>query len=214
MLFRSPAYHPAAGGPGSRAAAAPRRLRIVLPALITAGLTLGLFPAVSAAAAPAITAAPAPASVSAASAVPVVSPVILAIRQSQTVTQRCLDRDLLAYINKARAAYRLPPLVEAPTLVSSANRWSIHLASSTSGTVLKHNANLGATVLDGMPGARVFGENIAAFGTGRLTAYAMLKAYLGSAQHRANILNPRFRYVGVVTRSGAKGSFNTIDFAG
>jgi uncharacterized protein YkwD len=143
-----------------------------------------------------------------------VSPAILAVRQSQTVTQVCLDRDLLAYINKARAAYRLAPLVEAPTLVTSANRWSLHLAASKPGTVLQHNTKLSVTVSAEMPGVRAFGENIAAFGTGRLTAYAMLKAYLGSAQHRANILSPRFRYAGIVTRSGATGSFNTIDFAG
>jgi uncharacterized protein YkwD len=211
MLVRSPAHHPAAVGSASRAAAAPRRRRFVLLALITAGLTLGLLPAVSAAAAPAISAAPAPASVSAASAVPVVSPVILAVRRSQPVPLVCFDRDLLAYINKARAAYRLAPLVETPTLVTSANRWSIRLAGSS---VLRHNSALSATVLAGMPGARVFGENVSRFATGKMTAYAMLKAYLGSAQHRANILNPRFKYVGIVTRSGATVSFNTIDFAG
>jgi uncharacterized protein YkwD len=207
MLFDSPAHHPVTTGSRHRGTGRPRRLTLALSALITAGLTLGMLPAMSAVAAP----VPVAEAVPAASAV---SPAILAVRQSQTVTQVCLDRDLLAYINKARAAYRLAPLVEAPTLVTSANRWSLHLAASKPGTVLQHNTKLSSTVLAGMPGVRVFGENIAAFGTGRLTAYAMLKAYLGSAQHRANILNPRFRYAGIVTRSSATGSFNTIDFAG
>lgn len=207
MLVDSLAHHLAPADRVRRGVPAPRRVKPVLCALIAAGLAWGVLPAVPAAAAQAPAVAPAPSAVSPAA----VSPAILAVRQSQPVPLVCFDRDLLAYINKARAAYRLAPLVEASALVTSANRWSLRLASDG---LLRHNAMLSATVLSSMPGARVFGENVATFGTGKMTAYAMLKAYLGSAQHRANILSPRFRFAGIVTRSGATGSFNTIDFAG
>jgi uncharacterized protein YkwD len=65
-----------------------------------------------------------------------------------------------------------------------------------------------------MHGVSTFGENIATFTTGQFSAYAMLKAYLASPGHRANILNPDYRYVGIVTRYGSTNSFNTMNFAG
>lgn len=176
-----------------------RRALRVLPLLLAAGLTLGVLPATAAA-------APAPGT-----APTIVAPAIAAVRASQPVALVCFDRDLLAYINRARAAHHLAPLVESPGLVSSADLWSSHLAA---GSTFAHNPALSATVLASMPSVHVFGENIASFTTGSMSAYAMLKAYLASPRHRANLLNPNYRYAGIVTRSGSTNSFNAINFAG
>lgn len=207
MLFRSPVppavRHVPEGRGGRRG-----RLRILLATVTAAGVAFVLLPAAPAVAAPAV--APAAPSVAA----PAVAPAVLAIRQTQAVALVCFDRDLLAYVNQARAAHHLRPLVEAPGLVRTADSWATHLAAGAPTATFQHNPNLRATVLAGMPGINTFGENIATFTTGQFSAYAMLKAYLASPGHRANILNPAYRYVGIVTRYGTTSSFNTMNFAG
>ena len=51
-----------------------------------------------------------------------------------------------------------------------------------------------------------FGENIA-WGGGRLgKPKAIVKGWMGSPEHRANILNPRFEAIGIGFRSGYPGS--------
>lgn len=210
MLFHS--LSPAVERDSGRGRPRASRRRTVLATVIAAGLALGVLPVAPAAA------GTVPASVlataSAASSALVVAPAILAVRQSQAVPLVCFDRDLLAYINKARATHGAQPLVETAGLVQSANTWSTHLAAGTSTASFQHNPKLRATVLAGMPGIHIYGENIATFRTGQLSAYAMLKVYLASPTHRANIMNPKFRYVGIVTRYGSANSFNTINFAG
>jgi uncharacterized protein YkwD len=205
MLLHAHALSDGNGGAARSTARSRRGVLRALPALLAAGLALGVLPATTAVAAEAPAAAPSAVSPSA------VAPAIAAVRDSQAVALVCFDRDLLAYINKARAAYHLAPLIEKPGLVSSANLWATHLAAGSS---FQHNPKLSATVLASMPSVHTFGENIATFTTGSMSAYAMLKAYLASPRHRANLLNPNYRYVGIVTRSGAKNSFNAINFAG
>ncbi len=191
-------------------------MRAALVAATASAVMLALAPAAAGSPSPAavpVSATPAVAVVAPATA-PAVAPVVLAIRQSQAVPLVCFDRDLLAYVNKARAAHHLAPLVETPSLVRAADGWATHLASGGSAAEFRHNPDLRATVLADMPGVRTYGENIATFTTGQFSAYAMLKAYLASPGHRANILNPDYRYVGIVTRYGTGNSFNTMNFAG
>jgi uncharacterized protein YkwD len=194
------------------AATARRGLRALLVAATAAAVMLALSPAAAGAPSPAavpLSVAPAVAAVA-----PAVAPTVLAIRESQAVPLVCFDRDLLAYVNKARAAHHLPPLVETPSLVTAADGWATHLAAGASAAEFRHNPDLRATVLTDMPGVRTYGENIATFTTGQFSAYAMLKAYLASPSHRANILNPDYRYVGIVTRHGTGNSYTTMNFAG
>jgi uncharacterized protein YkwD len=51
-----------------------------------------------------------------------------------------------------------------------------------------------------------YGENIAWGGRGRGTPKAIVKAWMHSPEHRANILNPQFESIGVGFRSGCPGS--------
>jgi uncharacterized protein YkwD len=56
-----------------------------------------------------------------------------------------------------------------------------------------------------------WGENVA---MGYPSARAVVRAWMHSAGHRANILNPRFRHFGVGLRRAADGTtFWTLDFA-
>lgn len=190
-----------------------RRLTLVAGAM-AAALSLGVAAAPAAAAAvPATAAVSAATSISTAVSTTAVS-AAAAVRLGQTTALRCFDRDLLAYINRARAAHHLRALAERPELVVIANSWAAHLASGTVTATFRHNPSLGTTLLASMPGITAYGENIASFTTGS-SAYSVLKAYLASPAHRANILSPAFRFVGIVTHAGPHGtSFNAIDFAG
>lgn len=188
-----------------------RRVFAVGAAVLTACLALSLSPAIAVAAA-----APATATAQSVSsthhAVAAVAPLV---RATQTSTLASIDRDLLAYVNKARAAHKLTPLVEQRSIVRLANVWSTHLAGGPSKSTFGHNPNLRSMVLSRMPAVRTYGENVASFTTGSYSAYAILKAYLASPSHRANILNPAYRYVGIVTHTGPDGmSYNTMNFAG
>lgn len=137
------------------------------------------------------------------------------VRATQSSRLAAIDRDLLAYVNRARAAHKLAPLTEQRSLVGLAHGWSTHLAEGAPRATFAHNPNLQSLVHSSMPAARVFGENIASFTSEWFSAYAILKAYLASPGHRANILSPNFRYVGIVTHDGPDGmSYNTMNFAG
>lgn len=189
----------------ARPRAALRRLTAAGVAALTVAAGLTLAPAAAIAATP----APAAAAVRATVAPAVVAP---KIRATQTHLQSSIDAGVLVYLNRARAAYKLAPLAPSAGLVDLANVWATHLASA--GATFGHNPSLMAMTMSRMPAVHLFGENIAAFSAG-FSAYAIVKAYLASPAHRANILNPRYRYVGIVTRTAASGtSYNAIDFAG
>ncbi|MEO7125304.1 MAG: CAP domain-containing protein [Nakamurella sp.] len=176
-----------------------RRAFVAAAVVLSACMALSVSPMAAAAAATPARAA-------------VVAPLV---RATQTSTSAAIDRDLLVYVNKARAAYKLAPLAELTSMVGLANIWSTHLAEGPSKGTFGHNPNLRPMVISRVPTVRTYGENIATFTTGSFSAYAILKAYLASPSHRANIMSPTFRYVGIVTRNGPGGrSYNTMDFVG
>lgn len=118
-----------------------------------------------------------------------------------------MEAQLLAQINVVRANRRLPVLQVAPGYMDVARRWA---ASQASRNVMQHNPNMRAQLIaSGGSQWRVLGENV---GYGR-DAGTLFRAYWNSPGHRANILNPGFRYIGIgwVTRANGTG-YNTQNF--
>jgi uncharacterized protein YkwD len=59
-----------------------------------------------------------------------------------------------------------------------------------------------------------YDENVGYVRTGSRAA-ALFRAYMNSPEHRANILDPHARYVGVWSKRSSDGfRYNTIDFVG
>jgi len=122
------------------------------------------------------------------------------------------EKALLELTNKERAKEKLPPL-EANELLFKAAR--AHSANMAKQRELNH-------VLDGKnPGTRLddvgydwmeVGENIAQ--ATDETAADIIKLWMGSELHRANIMNKDLRQVGIGIAKNAKGEvYYTQDFA-
>lgn len=115
---------------------------------------------------------------------------------------------LLDLVNMARAQQGLRPLVLTPGTTTVAAAWTQHLADSRA---LSHNGQLGRQLsMHGSSAWRVYGENV---GMGSAAdPDGLFSAYWNSPEHRANIMNGDYRYVGVaVTFTGSR-SWNTFDF--
>ena len=93
----------------------------------------------------------------------------------------------VADVNALRAAHGVPGLGVSPALVSMADGWSAHLASAGS---LSHNPDLAAQAPAGW---RLLGENV---GVGADVA-SLQAAFAASPEHYANMVDPRFREIGV-----------------
>lgn len=89
-------------------------------------------------------------------------------------------------INAERAAHGLAPLAVDGALTAGAQGWAQHLAETGQPA---HDPNIGASV----GGWTRIGENV---GTGANVGMVW-GAFMGSAQHRTNILDPAFTHVGV-----------------
>jgi uncharacterized protein YkwD len=115
---------------------------------------------------------------------------------------------LLDLVNMARAQHGLRPLVLASGTTAVAAGWTQHLADSKS---LSHNGQLGRQLSShGSRAWRVYGENV---GVGSATdPDGLFAAYWKSPEHRANILNGDYRYVGVAVVLTGSRAWNTFDF--
>src|SRR3954469_3528718 len=115
---------------------------------------------------------------------------------------------LAARINNVRRSNGLRPLVVVPGATDVARRWAWHLARVQA---LSHNPNLvGALQNAGSAAWTEIAENV---GEGSSAdPNSLFQAYMASPPHRANILDPSARYlgVGVVERAGL--AWNTLDF--
>lgn len=118
------------------------------------------------------------------------------------------DAQLISYINQARSAKGLPAVREASGLTIMSAWWSRQMNNGATGGNLKHNPNAWTQVLSyGASNRRAWGENVAKMPTGT-SAKALFDAYMASPGHRANILSPKYKYVGM----GTVGNFNTMEF--
>jgi uncharacterized protein YkwD len=115
---------------------------------------------------------------------------------------------LAARINAARRSSGLRPLVVVPGATDVARRWAWRLARAQA---LSHNPNLvRALSRAGSAAWTAIAENV---GEGSSAdPSSLFQAYMASPPHRANILDPSARYlgVGVVERAGI--AWNTLDF--
>lgn len=126
-------------------------------------------------------------------------------------TLSAYDARLLHDINDARAAHRLRPLVLAAGTTDVAHGWSCRQAASA---VLEHNPNLRVALeRHGSRSWTTYGENagVVASVSG---ADVLFGAYMNSPEHRANILDPQYRYVGIWSSRRGATRWNTIDFVG
>jgi uncharacterized protein YkwD len=125
------------------------------------------------------------------------------------------EASILGAVNSVRAAHGLPRLASDGTLIRAARSHSDRLMRTDAFTHGSFAARLAAF---GARGPR-FGENLA-WGTGsRASARSIVRAWLASPGHRANLLRPGFRRVGIGARVGTfqghgGATVVTADFAG
>jgi uncharacterized protein YkwD len=146
-----------------------------------------------------------------------------ASRAPQQVGTRAAGRAVLCLLNRARAARGLRPLRSHPRLRRAATRHSQQMARAR---FFSHTTPSGASFATRVRragygrGARgwALGENIAWGAAKRATPAAIVRDWLRSPGHRANILDRRFREIGVGIASGAPvratgpGATYTTDF--
>ncbi|KUN77044.1 RNA polymerase [Streptomyces bungoensis] len=129
---------------------------------------------------------------------------LLSATPSDTVTQ------VVALVNKERAAAGCGPLTEDPQLEQAAQGHSDDMAARG---FFDHTNPDGAD-----PGQRItaagyrwstYGENIA---QGQQTPQAVMDSWMNSPGHRANILNCAFKDIGVGVHRGTGGPWWTQDF--
>ncbi|MEQ1735693.1 MAG: cell wall-binding repeat-containing protein [Rhodoglobus sp.] len=99
--------------------------------------------------------------------------------------------EVVAQVNQHRANAGLAALVSDPTLDAAAQAWAQHLAST--GTFVHSTYDWRVSQISGA-GWTNSGENIAA---GYSTSSSVMAAWMGSAGHRANILNSSYTGIGV-----------------
>ncbi|MEU1368387.1 sigma-70 family RNA polymerase sigma factor [Streptomyces sp. NPDC005803] len=117
---------------------------------------------------------------------------------------------VVALANKERAAAGCGPLQEDAQLTDAAQRHSDDMAAR--GFFAHTNpdgADPGRRVTDSGYRWSTYGENIAA---GQQTPEAVMRSWMNSPGHRANILNCSFKDIGVGVHRGAGGPWWTQDF--
>jgi uncharacterized protein YkwD len=134
---------------------------------------------------------------------------------STTVAASATERALLAEVNRVRAARGLPALRNDWRLARAARA---HTASMLASKRFAHGDTVARLRRFGVRGGHV-GENLA-WGSGRYsTPAAIVRMWLASPPHRANLLRRSFRRVGLSAAAGAFAGYSsavvvTADFVG
>jgi uncharacterized protein YkwD len=97
-----------------------------------------------------------------------------------------VEQEIIQWTNAQRKQYGLPPLVVDASLIQTARKHTFWMASSHS---LQHAHGNWA-------------ENIA---QGQTSAWHAVSSWMGSSGHRANILNHRYRRIGVAGYKSTNG---------
>ena len=126
-------------------------------------------------------------------------------------TLTSFDANLLNLINHVRAAHGLRQLQLAAGTTDVAHAWSCHLAADQ--TLAHNGALLRQLESHGSQGMNAYDENVGMSST-TTGANWLFNAYMHSPEHRANILDPNGRSVGIWTKSNNGFRYNTIDFVG
>ena len=127
------------------------------------------------------------------------------------VTLSSFDSALLADINHARAAHGVGKLSAVAGTTDIAHGWSCKLASLR---YLAHNPSLGSQLdSHGSYNWTAYGENVG-MESSSAGADALFRAYMNSPPHRANILDPDYKFIGIYTKRTSSFRWNTLDFVG
>jgi uncharacterized protein YkwD len=124
------------------------------------------------------------------------------------------EAGLVAEINSVRVSHALPKLRVDRRLVRAARA---HSRDMLRRQYFAHGDFAGRIASFRVHG-RIFAENLV-WGSGVMSAGTEVAQWLASPPHRANLLDPRLRRVGVATPIGSFGGFSpatvvTADFAG
>jgi uncharacterized protein YkwD len=136
-----------------------------------------------------------------------------AAHAATTLTQS--ERSLLGAVNDVRAAHNLQPLKIDVKLLATARAYS---ATMIREDIFTHGAFAARLARSGARGP-AFGENLA-WGTGRAaSARHIVRMWMGSPGHRANLLRPGWERIGIGARTGnflgyPGATVITADFAG
>jgi hypothetical protein len=115
---------------------------------------------------------------------------------------------LVSLINSARQQHGLRALTVTSGTSTVAANWTQHLDAQQA---LAHNPNLGPQLEShGSPNWTAYGENVGDGATS--SADDLFQAYMNSPEHRDNILNSAYRYVGVGVVFDGTTAWNTLDF--
>src|SRR3954451_6482625 len=140
-----------------------------------------------------------------------VGPLVGPAAASSTVSLSAFDARLLADINHARAAHGIRKLIVVAGTTDVAHGWSCRMQSIHS---LLHNPSLQSLLEShGSSNWTTYGENIGMLPRAG-SADRLFHAYMARPPHRANILDPSFKYIGVWTKRGSVSKWNTLDFVG
>ncbi|HVM69620.1 MAG TPA: CAP domain-containing protein [Gaiellaceae bacterium] len=140
---------------------------------------------------------------------------LAALANAPAATQVQRETSLLAAVNAARAAHGLKPLVNDAALTRAARG---HSATMLRTKVFAHG-DFGARIRAVGATGPFFGENLG-WGVGtRASAREIVRMWLRSPGHRANLLRPGFRRVGLGAPAGPFAGYSravvvTANFAG
>ena len=146
-------------------------------------------------------------------AVAVIAPVASAGNQATSLNQT--ERSLLSVVNEVRGNHGLRPLEVDPALARAARSYSAAMLRTG---VFSHGDMFGRLSRSGAAGP-TYGENLA-WGTGPYAAARqVVRAWMGSPGHRANLLRPGWTRIGLGALTGTFAGYTgatvvTADFAG
>ncbi len=124
------------------------------------------------------------------------------------------EKALATKINAVRRARGLRPLRVVPRITRAARRHSLTMARTGSLTHAGFSRRINALQIRRL---RTAGENVAYVnGCRRSTALVTIRMWMRSPGHRANILSPRYRWLGVgaAIRGRCAGTYLTANFIG
>ena len=140
---------------------------------------------------------------------------LLAPAGGAATAQTETEQSLVVVVNDVRAAHDLRPLDVDACLVEAARK---HTTALLRANVFEHGSFAERIALHGARGP-AYGENLA-WGTGRLAAaHSIVRAWMASPAHRANLLRPGWKRIGIGALSGPflgrrGATVVTADFAG
>ncbi len=146
-------------------------------------------------------------------AVAVIAPAAAAGNQATSLNQT--ERSLLGVVNEVRGNHGLRPLKVDPALARAARSYTATMLRTG---VFTHGDMFGRLSRSGAAGP-MYGENLA-WGTGPYaTARQVVRGWMGSPGHRANLLRPGWTRIGLGALKGTFAGYRgatvfTADFAG